>query len=59
MSAIPTRRVSPTPAMAAYVTDLKAVLARHVHLTPQEMLAGAAQFVAVAGLAATPPAVVN
>ena len=42
---IPTRRVTPSPAMVAYIGDLKAVLGRHVHLTAEEMLAGAAQFV--------------
>lgn len=35
----------PTPALVAYVNDLKSALARHAHLTPQEMLAGASQLV--------------
>jgi hypothetical protein len=37
--------INPSPAHIAYMDDLKAALAKHQHLSPQEMLAIASQFV--------------
>ena len=39
------RTKAPTPDLVAFVNDLKGALARHKHLAPQEMLAGASQLV--------------
>jgi hypothetical protein len=41
----PMKTISPTAQIVAFVNDLKAAIGRHKHLTPQEMLAGAAQLV--------------
>lgn len=39
------KTVAPSPAVAAFVNELKAVLAKHETLSAQEMLAGSSQLV--------------
>lgn len=42
---IPMKLIDPSPSLRAYVADLKATIGKHKHLSPDEMLAGAAQLV--------------